>query len=46
MKRALLVLATLLFLSGSAHALDLDKLCGDFAALKNPETKSTVASLK
>ena len=42
MKRALLVLATvatLLGLSGSAHALDLNKLCGDFAALKNPETK-------
>ena len=39
MKRALLILATLLVLSGSAHALELEKLCGDFAALQNPDTK-------
>jgi hypothetical protein len=39
MKRVLFVLATVLVLTGSAHALDLESLCGDFATLKNPDTK-------
>ena len=39
MRRILLALGMLVFMTGSAHALDLKKVCGDFAALENPDTK-------
>ena len=39
MKRILLVLATLLFMTGSVYALDLEGLCGDYAAFKSPDAK-------
>lgn len=39
MRRILLVLGMLVFITGSAHALDLKRLCGDLAALENPDTK-------
>lgn len=39
MRRILLALGTLLVMTGSAYGFDLEKLCGDFTALQNPDTK-------
>ena len=39
MRRILLVLGILLVMTGSAYGFDLEKACGDFAALRSPDTK-------
>ena len=39
MRRILMALGTVVVMAGSAHALDLKQVCGDFAALESPDTK-------
>ena len=39
MRRILLVLGTFLVMTGSAYGFDLERVCGDFATLRSPDTK-------